>query len=142
MSQNIAASKFRVCAKCGYEADTAETKCPQCGRNLQTKTKVKILGVVILVLGISIAAMMATIMASLHIIFNQPDKLQNFTGTESDLNYITAILGSMFIVGVSFAVTGLWQIIFGKRNRILVWLSLALILAVIVLSVLFVSKVK
>lgn len=142
MNQSLAETKFRICPKCRFEANTAETKCPQCGKVLITQTKLRTLGVVILLLGVFIALMMAIVTSNLYPALSQLNGSSKFTGTETQAHQILAILGLTFAAGVSFSITGLWQIISGRRNRILVWISLLIILAVVVVSVIFVGGVK
>jgi hypothetical protein len=49
-----------------------------------------------------------------------------FSGTKNDLFLVFIILGFVFFFGVVSFVAGLWQIIFGRRNMILIWVILAL----------------
>ncbi len=142
MNQTLTETKLRICPKCRYEADTAETKCPRCGRILLTQTKIRTLGIVILILGIFLAVIMAVVTSNIYPAISQPNASSKFTGTETQAHQILAILGLTFAAGVLFAATGLWQIIFGRRNRLLVWISLLIILAAIVVSAIFVMNVK
>jgi len=142
MNQTLPATKFRICPKCSFEANTAETKCPRCGRILMTQTKIRTLGILIAFLGAFIAAMMAYILSYVYGSINQSNESLKFTGTETQALYIYAILGLTFTAGIFFVFTGLWQIIFGRRNRILVWISILIIIVVVILSIIFISSVK
>ena len=57
---------------------------------------------------------------------NDPRASTKFTGTENDMLFMFAIFGLVFFIGLTSFVAGLWQVIFGKRNLILVWIMLAL----------------
>jgi uncharacterized integral membrane protein len=142
MNESLAASKLRICYKCRFEANTSETKCPKCRRPLFTQTKIRILGGLITFLGAFIAAMMIYILSFVYSSINQANDSLKFTGTETQASYIYAILGLTLTAGLFFVFTGLWQIIFGRRNRILVWISLLIIFGVVIISIIFVSNVK
>lgn len=142
MNESFIEPKLRVCYKCSFEANTSETKCPRCGRILRTQTKIKTLGALITFLGTFISAMMAYILFFVYGSINHSSESLKFTGTETQAFYIYAILGLTLTAGIFFVFTGLWQIVFGRRNRILVWTSLLIILAVVVISIVFVSNVK
>ena len=142
MNQALAGTKTRVCYKCRYEENTSETKCPRCGRILYTETKIRTLGVLITFLGAFIAAMMAYIISYVYSSVNQSNASLRFTDTETQALYIYAILGLTFAAGVFFVFTGLWQIVFARRNRMLVWTSLLIVLVIVIVSVIFVSSVK
>lgn len=49
-----------------------------------------------------------------------------FSGTKNDLFLVFMILGFVFFFGVVSFVAGLWQLIFGRRNMILIWVILGL----------------
>lgn len=142
MNLNVAEAKTRVCYKCRYEESTSDTKCPRCGRILYTETKIRTLGALITFLGAVIAIMMAYILSFVYGSVNQSNASLRFTGTETQALYIYAILGLTFTAGIFFVFTGLWQVVFARRNRILVWTSLLIVLAVAIVSVIFVSGVK
>lgn len=124
----------KVCFKCRYEAETAETKCPRCRRRLRTKTEVRVLGGVLVVLGAILVVAMALIIVFMVGAMSQSGKTTGarFTGTAADGLAIFAILGSVMLFGFTSIITGLWQLIFGRRNMVLVWLVLGLGVALMI----------
>lgn len=139
MNQTLTEPKVRICFKCHFEANTTETKCPRCGRPLQTQIKVRTLGVLIIICGVFISSMMTVILAALYPVLSQPNDSSKFLGTANQAHLILIILGLTFAAGVSFATAGLWQIIFGRRSRILVWTSVSIILIGGIVTVLFIG---
>lgn len=49
-----------------------------------------------------------------------------FSGTKNDLFLVFMILGFVFFFGAVSFVAGLWQLIFARRNMVLIWIILAL----------------
>jgi len=127
MQQNLSESKLRMCYKCRYEGITPDKQCPRCGGTLYTQAKVRFLGVILIFLGGFIAAMMAGIIYFAYNVVSGNAKGQRFDGTETQMLFIFGILGLVFAVGVAFAIAGIWQVIFGRRNMIIIWISLALV---------------
>jgi len=61
----------------------------------------------------------------------------SFTGTPRDATYIYAILGAVLVFGITSMITGLWQVIVGRRSLLLSAVVLLMGLATVVLVVLF-----
>ena len=57
---------------------------------------------------------------------SDPRASTRFTGSESDMMFMFGIFALVFFFGLTSFVAGLWQVIFGKRNLILVWIMLGL----------------
>jgi hypothetical protein len=108
---------------------------------LRTKATVRILGGVLVFLGGFISAMMAFIGM---FIYGAPARTggSRFNGSENELMFAVGIIGLTFIVGVSFALAGLWQIIFGRRNRFIVWVSIGLVIVLLVIGRIFVAMTR
>ena len=129
MNQQAIKTKHRICFKCGYEADTLEKKCPQCGRGMRTPTQNRILGFISVLCGIFLIGMMSFISFYMYGAINQtgkPGASAKFTGTQNDILMIIAIFGLVIIFGFVALIAGLWQLIFGKANKLLVYLVLGL----------------
>jgi predicted RNA-binding Zn-ribbon protein involved in translation (DUF1610 family) len=121
----------RTCPKCGYIRETAETICPDCGKTLQKVSTIRALGVVLVVMGASLLVFMSWLSLRIYgTIANPSDSGSHFNGTPKDMLFIIFAFG--LVISISPAVTagGLWQIIFGKRNKLIVF-------AVLVLGVVF-----
>jgi hypothetical protein len=49
-----------------------------------------------------------------------------FTGTQQEKQIIISLFAVLILFGVMSFVTGLWQLIFGRRNKLFVWAVLGL----------------
>jgi len=57
---------------------------------------------------------------------NDPRASTKFTGSESDMMFMFGVFALVFFIGLTSFAAGLWQVIFGKRNLVLVWIMLGL----------------
>jgi hypothetical protein len=113
-------SKILTCPKCDFETTETLAKCPQCGRRLQSKKKVRILGWVLVVLGLFLVIFMSGLgimLASIIVQSDQPGATSRFTGGPQDILFIVAIFGFVIAFGLATIVGGAWQIWYGKPNR-------------------------
>ncbi len=121
----------RTCPKCGYIRETSETTCTDCGKPLQKVSTIRALGVLLVVLGTSLLVFMSWLSLWIYGTMANPSAAgSHFNGTPKDMLFIIFAFG--LVISISFAVTagGLWQIIFGKRNKLIVF-------AVFVLGIVF-----
>src|SRR5690349_8966120 len=97
-------------------------------KGIKSPGTLRALGVVQIVLGGALMAGMAVLSWVMYGVINNNDPRAStkFTGTENDMMFMFAIFGLVFFIGFTSLVAGLWQVIFGKRNLILVWIMLAL----------------
>jgi len=119
----------KTCFKCGYESETELTKCPRCGTGLKSRSMIRGLGVVLVFLGgILVAGMAFLIFWTTNMIANsdRPGATSRFTGSKSDMMFMYSIFGLVLVFGLTSLVAGLWQVIFGRRNLMLVWIMLGL----------------
>ena len=115
-------SKTLSCPKCDFETVESLAKCPNCGRKLQSKKKVRILGWVLVLLGGFLVIFMGGLgimIAGLIAASGQPGNSTKFTGGPEDVLFIAAIFGLVISFGLASMAGGAWQIWYGKPNRIL-----------------------
>ena len=113
-------AKILSCPKCSFETTETVPKCPSCGSRLQSATKVRILGWVLLVIGTLLVLVMGTLGVYLgQLIANsgQPGQTTRFSGGAEDIAFIVAIFGLVISFGLASMVGGIWQIKYGKPNR-------------------------
>ena len=116
----------RSCFKCKTEIETAETKCVRCGRPLFSRTNIRIRGAIMVFLGGFLIALMGTISIWMYgVIFHPAANGARFNGDANELAMIAGIFGFIFLFSFIAVITGLWQLILGKRNMILVWTIMA-----------------
>ena len=123
--------QHRTCYKCHYEAETAETRCPRCrSKKLWTRTETRAMGGVLAVLGSFLMVVMGAIILFFIGLAATAGKKNisgpRFSGTKNDLFLVFIILGFVFFFGFVSFVAGMWQIILGRRNMVLIWVILAL----------------
>ena len=97
-------------------------------KGIKSPAALRALGVVLVVLGSALIAGMAVLSWIMYGVINNNDPRAStkFTGSESDMMFMFAIFALVFFIGLTSFVAGLWQVIFGKRNLILVWIMLGL----------------
>lgn len=115
--------KHRSCFKCKYETETADTKCARCGRRLRSRTEIRILGAILVCLGGFLLVAMTFVTGWMYnvIFYPQTANGAKFTGDADDLAMIAGVFGFVFLFSFIALIAGLWQLILGRRNMILVW---------------------
>lgn len=141
MQPNTISSQQRFCYKCHRPAGVSDAKCANCGGVLRTKTTIRVLGGVLVFLGGFIAALMALVAIFMYGALAQTGA-SRFTGSETELLFAVGIIGLTFVVGISFALAGVWQIIFGRRNTIIVWISVGLVIVLFVIGRIFIAMTR
>jgi predicted nucleic acid-binding Zn ribbon protein len=125
-------STHRTCPKCGYIRETAETNCADCGKPMQKVSTMKFLGVVLVALGGSLLAFMGWLSFWAYGTIANPSAAgSHFNGTAKDQVFMIFVFGLIAAIALGVTAGGFWQIVFGKRNKLIVF-------AVIVLGIVFV----
>jgi hypothetical protein len=120
---------YRFCFKCKWEGETAEKLCPRCHKATQTRGFIRATGAALVALGGFLIVVMGAITIGLTGLFQQsgrPGVGARFTGTKDQMLMILGIFGFVLLFGFVSVIAGLWQLIFGRRNMILVYFILAL----------------
>ena len=87
------------------------------------------MGAVLALLGVFLVAMMSAIIIFMLGVVNQPAKPGSgarFTGTKDEMYAIFGILGFVLLFGFTALIAGMWQLIFGRRNMILIYVIIGL----------------
>jgi len=95
---------------------------------VKSPATLRALGVVLVVLGGILMGGMAVLSWVMYGVINNTDPRAStkFTGSESDMLFMFAIFALVFFIGLTAFTAGLWQVVFGRRNLILVWIMLGL----------------
>ena len=112
--------KILSCPKCSFETAETLARCPSCGSRLQSATKVRILGWLLLLIGTGLVLFMGALGIYLGSIIAQsgePGATTRFTGGPQEIALIVAVFGLVISFGLGSMAGGLWQIIYGKPNR-------------------------
>jgi len=115
-------TKILSCPKCSFETSETLARCPSCGSRLQSARKVRTLGWLLLVIGTFLVLFMGTLGIYLGSIIsgsNEPGATTRFTGGPDDVAFIVLIFGLVISFGIASIAGGIWQIKYGKPNRIL-----------------------
>ena len=120
--KNLSPPVRRTCPKCGYIRETGETNCADCGKPLQKVSTVRISGVLLVVMGTLLLGIMGWLSFWIYgTMSNAGNSGSRFNGSPKDMLFIIFAFG--LVISISFAAMagGLWQIIFGKRNKLIVF---------------------
>lgn len=115
-------TKILSCPKCSFETSETLAQCPSCGSRLQSARKVRTLGWLLLVLGTFLVLFMGTLgiyLGSIISSSDEPGATTRFTGGPEDVAFIVLIFGLVISFGFASIAGGIWQIKYGKPNRIL-----------------------
>ena len=141
MNNSIIHPQIRSCFKCRYEAVTAQFSCPRCGKRLYTMSNIRWRGVLLVVIGLFLTAFMSAIAVFVTGLLIQgaqnPETSRKLNEQTALLVAVYFIFGGVIAIGLTAVLTGFWQIIFGRRNMILLWLFLTLIFLTFVVGSIF-----
>lgn len=120
--------EHKICYKCEYEGETAEILCPRCRKKLTTSGQTKLLGFVLLVFGAGLVILMGVIIVLAAGTMNKPAGASGarFAGTDSDAFLVFLALGFVMVFGLTSVAAGLWQLLYVRRNKILIRVLIAL----------------
>jgi len=117
----------RACYKCGYHGETAETVCPQCRRALQTSSSIRVRGALSVLCGVILMGLIGYVSVwSLAAVSSTTPGGARFTGTEQEKLLIFGLFAILMLFGFLSFAAGLWQLIFGRRSKVFVRITLAL----------------
>ncbi len=110
---------LNTCYFCGYQTHQYRSRCPQCGRGMQTKRWSRCFGWGILACGLFV-----TVLIAAELFYTAPMLLRpgvsiggaRFSGTPGQALLVFAILGLVGAFGVTAFLYGLWQISTGRAN--------------------------
>jgi hypothetical protein len=119
---------YRLCPKCKWEGESADVRCPRCHRKTMTRGFIRGTGAALAALGVVLIVFMGAITIAVMGIVRQADKpgAAHFSGTKTELYVIFSLFGLILFFGFVAVIAGLWQLILGRRNMVLIYLALAL----------------
>jgi predicted phage tail protein len=99
---------------------------------LHTAGKIRLFGVIGFLCGGFLTIFIGAITVFVGMLVANPEKWgAHFSaGDDRQLLVIFGILTLIFSLGLTFTLAGIWQIIFARRNKFLVWAALFLIFVV------------
>ena len=85
---------------------------------LQTSMSIRVRGAALTLCGVILAAMMSFLSIWTMNVFNNPEGSgARFTGTNQEKMIIIGLFGSLLLFGAVCILTGMCQVILGRRNR-------------------------
>ena len=113
--------EYRECAKCAFDTTENIVKCPKCGKDLSTETKLRSHGQLMVVLGGFLILMVGAVIIGVTGIFVYGvyfAERSNFTKPSSSaLIFVTYIfLGSLFVFSIAGVIAGRHQTLHGRRH--------------------------
>lgn len=96
---------------------------------MRTRTTVRILGLVMTILGGSLLIGMGAIaLWAVNLIRHNddPNASSHYIGTRQQMHLMFGVFGFIMLFGLAALAAGLWQLIVGRRNMVLVWIVLGL----------------
>ncbi len=129
---------WRNCYKCGFEGKTPLSQCPHCGQRLRSANEIRGLGVVLFLIGgllSSIGGGLFVLVALLVAQAGQPGS--NVKMTEEARGgviflFIFGIFALLVALGLTAMLAGVWQILFGRRNKFFVYVFLGLVVVTLI----------
>jgi RNA polymerase subunit RPABC4/transcription elongation factor Spt4 len=128
----------RTCYKCDFETNQILSECPRCGKRLRTAEEISSLGWALVIIGGSLTGLMGAITIGVTYIISQAGKpgsgFGEFKGGTKELALIYGIFGLVLSFGIIAIVAGVYQIMFGKRNKKLVRVMLVIVVVLLVVG--------
>lgn len=118
----------KSCYKCGYIRQTSVANCAVCGKALESVRRIKTTGAIQILLGSSLLGLMGW----LALWMLNANSNSHFRGDAGDVLFIIFVFALVASIGLGTLVAGVWQIVFGKRNKLLM-------LAMIILGLAFIA---
>ncbi len=112
----------KSCYKCGYIRETAEKNCADCGKLLESVSRIKITGAIQIILG----SVLLTFMGWLAFWMLNANSNNHFNGGANDVLFVIFIFGLIFSISIGVISAGIWQIVFGRRNKLLMFAMIGL----------------
>lgn len=122
LNDTSAKAVSKSCYKCGYVRETSDAKCADCGKLLESVSRIKITGAIQIVLGGGLLAFMGWF--SFWML--NANSNNRFNGGANDVLFIVFIFALIVSISLGVMSAGVWQIIFGKRNKLLMFAVIGL----------------
>src|SRR5882724_5406049 len=114
--------EFSYCYRCKLENQAGFNQCAQCGGRVVSSKRARVLGVMLIVIGLFLALTMGGLtvfFASLMVHSGSPGSTGSFTGTPEQATAIFGLFGVIFAIGLTSLVGGIYQIKYGRRSLLI-----------------------
>ena len=105
--------------------------CPKCGKKMMSSKTIRILGGVSLACGVFLLGLMGTITVALlpSLLHPNPGGSSGFTGTAEQARTALYLFAAVMVFGLFATLSGLFQVIAGRRSRVAIVLTFVLAIA-------------
>lgn len=117
--EKIEQPSFKTCYVCKYEGETVEVNCPNCRKPMKSKMQIKILGGLMMLIGFFLIALMGFIINFTNQAINGNSSTVRWNASPEETKWMLAVLYIVLLFGFSSTITGLWQLVTGRRNFLL-----------------------
>lgn len=128
-------AKPRSCYKCGYFAETLDKTCPICSRQLHTTTETRVRGGLMAACGLVILATIGSVTSwMISVIANPTPGGARFNGTTQEKYAFFGLFAMLLAFGAVAVLIGGWQMVAGRRNRIVSWIAIGFALLIFIVA--------
>lgn len=115
---------------CSFQTQEPLHRCPNCGRPIWTTNQFRLISFVLIICGLFMMILGGGLFYFLAPIDKQSYGTR-FTGSEAQKIFILGIFVAIFAFGAFVLVAGLWQVIFGRASRRLIYILLTTFVVVL-----------
>src|SRR5437870_3141435 len=119
----VGLAEYKECFKCSFRGETGDMACPKCGKKLRTSKNIRTRGVIQIVTGVILVLMMAGLSILIGILItkgaNDSGTAKQLTEQRTFILATYAFFGVLALFGLNGIVMGTWQVVTGRRNKVL-----------------------
>jgi len=129
-------AEYKECFKCNFRGEVAQPNCPKCGKALRTSKNIRIRGIIQVVTGLFLIVMMAGLSIFIGTLLNKaaqdPSNAQKIGDQRLMLTSVYALFAVIALFGLNGLAMGTWQIVFGRRNKVFIWIMFVLLALILI----------
>ena len=129
------AAEYKECFKCSFRGETANTACPKCGKKLRTAKNIRVRGVIQIVTGTVLVVMMIGLAVFIGIAMTNASQdaaqAKRIAGERTLFIGIYGLFAVIALFGLNGIAMGTWQLAFGRRNKVFIWIMIALLVMIL-----------
>jgi len=145
-TSTVGPAEYKECFKCSFRGETSHMDCPECGKKLRTSKNIRTRGVIQIVTGVILVAMMAGLSIFIGVLVakgaNDPETARKLADQRTFMLTIYGLFGVLALFGVNGIVMGTWQVVTGRRNKVLMWVLFVLLALILIACLATVYVVK
>ncbi|HYJ92282.1 MAG TPA: hypothetical protein VEV84_13310 [Pyrinomonadaceae bacterium] len=123
--------EYRECFRCSFRGEIAQTACPQCGKKLYTARNIRNRGIVQIITGLILVVMMVGLGGFLAVLASQPAGAE-LAKQKMLLLGVYGFFAVITLFGLNGIAMGTWQVVFGKRNKVFIWIMIILLIVILI----------